>query len=206
MDRGRGVPAAEGRCFDSTVFQRSNAGGRERVHAEHGREPSSTVILGESHGLEQLNRSRVVEWRSGRCAGIQPSALASDLGVDVSVVLIGKPRCLLMFKDEEGFRRALSLDECWWSSGGLSMIPWTMSLVLKPLREVWIRCFGLPLHARSARSFMSIGQQWGEVLSIEFGSLDYGVLEEGRICILTDIVPPLNRAFTLLVDGVKFSC
>ncbi|GAB2289604.1 hypothetical protein Dimus_023913 [Dionaea muscipula] len=43
----------------------------------------------------------------GRRTGIHASSLAADLGVKLSVVLIGKLGCLLVFENVEGFRKML---------------------------------------------------------------------------------------------------
>ncbi|GAB2294123.1 hypothetical protein Dimus_028342 [Dionaea muscipula] len=120
--------------------------------------------------------SYVVELEFGHCDRIHASSLASDMGVEFVVVKIGLLRCLFLFENEEDFRLALSL------------------------------CFGTPLHARCTQTFMAIGKQWGEVLRIEYGSLESGLLEEGRICIMNDVVSPLICSFTLKVDGLEFSC
>ncbi|GAB2282390.1 hypothetical protein Dimus_016935 [Dionaea muscipula] len=76
---------------------------------------------------------------------------------------------------------------------------------LSPMREVWIKCLGVPLHARCAKT-LSIGQKWGEVLMVEFGSLENGVLDNGRIKIFTDVVTHFFFDFKLLVDGDEFDC
>ncbi|GAB2270801.1 hypothetical protein Dimus_005668 [Dionaea muscipula] len=100
------------------------------------------------------------------------------------------------------FRRLdLALDKSRWSSGGVSMTPWSPDLALFPLREVWIRCLGVPLHSRCSSTFLSIGRQWGDVISIDFSSLDYGSMEDVRILLLIDVVASLNMGFILKVSG-----
>ncbi|GAB2273829.1 hypothetical protein Dimus_008601 [Dionaea muscipula] len=111
-----------------------------------------------------------------------------------------------MFNNDEDFRRVLLLDHSWWTSRGFSMTPWSDELVIKSTREVRIHCFGVPLHARCPKTFKAIGQQWGEVLLIDFGSVESGCLDDGRIKLLTDVVIPLFAAFKLSVDGKFFDC
>ncbi|GAB2268802.1 hypothetical protein Dimus_003747, partial [Dionaea muscipula] len=169
-------------------------------------ESPSLVMVGKSHGVEQLKRCYVVEWETGSCAGIQVSSLASDLGVEVSLVKVGRHRGLLPFEDDEGFGRALSLERVWWSSRGLSMTPLSEEIDLVPRREAWLRCFGVPIYARCSSTFMAIGQRWGDVVTIVFGSLESGELEDGRVNIVTDVGSPINCSFTLVVDGLEFKC
>ncbi|GAB2280754.1 hypothetical protein Dimus_015380 [Dionaea muscipula] len=164
MERNRGLTHEDGGYIGGSVFQRDFDGGggvlsymdalqgaQRKVASADRMDPGtpSTVVLGESHRVEQLKRSYVVEWKMGSYAGMQASILSSFLGV---------------------------------------------------------RCIRVPLHARCSGTFMAIGQQWGVVLMIEFGSLVNGVLKDGRINILTEVISPLNRAFKLMVDGVEFSC
>ncbi|GAB2283112.1 hypothetical protein Dimus_017642 [Dionaea muscipula] len=86
------------------------------------------------------------------------------------------------------------------------MTPWSDDLVLKPMCEVWIKYVRVPLHARCTSTFMAIGQHWGEVLMVEFGSLESGFLDDGRIHILLDVVNPFSFDFKLKVDGKEFDC
>ncbi|GAB2269282.1 hypothetical protein Dimus_004207 [Dionaea muscipula] len=53
---------------------------------------------------------------------------------------------------------------------------------------------------------MSIGQRWGDVLWIEFGSLESDTLDDGMISILTSAVAPIHCAFNLKVDDMEFAC
>ncbi|GAB2299420.1 hypothetical protein Dimus_033489 [Dionaea muscipula] len=118
-----------------------------------------------------------------------------------------RARCSLVFEDVMDFGKVLSLNALWWASRGFSMKPWSEDAVILSKREVWIRCHGVPFHARCPSTFVSIGKQWpGDVLSVEFGSVESGVLDEGRINILTDALTPFNFAFTLMVDGKEFAC
>ncbi|GAB2274224.1 hypothetical protein Dimus_008991 [Dionaea muscipula] len=87
------------------------------------------------------------------------------------------------------------------------MTPWSKELVIRPGREVWIRCFGVPIHARCPGTFTSIGQQWNVVLLVEFSSRESGLLEEGRVLFSTEVIDrPLNCVFTLRVNGKDFAC
>ncbi|GAB2270482.1 hypothetical protein Dimus_005376 [Dionaea muscipula] len=144
-----------------------------------GRELPSIVISGESFGVDRLRRSFVIELTNGRCVGIQASDLLSDLGVEAFVVKIGR---------------------------GVSMQPWSDGLILKPFREVWITCFRISLHTRCPNTFLSIGHRWGEVLTIEFDSLERRLMDDGRVNILTNIMTPLNFAFKLMINGKAFDC
>ncbi|GAB2275743.1 hypothetical protein Dimus_010493 [Dionaea muscipula] len=164
------------------------------------------VITGESHGVEQLQRSCVIDWSSGNCAGFHALSLFSGMEVGVKVVLLDRLKCLLVFDNDEGFRKVLALDQSWSVSRGLEMTSWSAQLIINPLREVWLKSYRVSLHARCPSTFLAISRQWGEVLSVEFGSLESGFLDEGRIKILSNVVTPLPSAFKLLVNGKEFDC
>ncbi|GAB2300318.1 hypothetical protein Dimus_034354 [Dionaea muscipula] len=200
---GLGVPMEEKVCF-RTKMSCLGIRGRWPVLLRWILGPLQLLSWANPTGMSKSGGC-MVKWKMGCCEGFQASVLSSDLGAVFSVVKIDMLKCLLLFEIDKGSRATLSLDGLWWSSRGIMMTPWSVDLVLNPVREAWIRCIGIPLHARCSGTFMAIGQQMGEVLMIEFGSLASGVLEDGRIHVLTDI-PSLNRAFTLKVDGFDFSC
>ncbi|GAB2291410.1 hypothetical protein Dimus_025666 [Dionaea muscipula] len=74
------------------------------------------------------------------------------------------------------------------------------------MREVWITCYGVPLHARCPNTFISIGQHWGEVLRVDFDSWENGATDNGRILILSNVVAAINSGFKSKVDGFVFDC
>ncbi|GAB2266587.1 hypothetical protein Dimus_001581, partial [Dionaea muscipula] len=134
------------------------------------------------------------------------SFILSELGVVASLVKIDKCRCLLVFDQEEDFRRATTSDGLWWVRRGVSMTPWMEDLVIQPLRDVWIRCSGAPFHVRCPSTLMAIGKHWGDVLMVEFGTVESCSLDDGRILISTDVEAPLHCGFKLMVDGKEFTC
>ncbi|GAB2279499.1 hypothetical protein Dimus_014139 [Dionaea muscipula] len=87
--------------------------------------------------------------------------------------------------------KVLDLDCSWWVNKGVSMTPWSEDLVLLPSRDVWIRCLGVTIHARCHNTFLPIGSHWGDVQRVEFGSMDSGDLDDGRIFIQTKVIDPL---------------
>ncbi|GAB2301050.1 hypothetical protein Dimus_035086 [Dionaea muscipula] len=127
------------------------------------------------------------------------------MGVEFSVVKISLLTCLFLFDNDEDYRLSLSLDGLWWRSRGLSIKPWSEGLVLIPRRVAWLRCFGIPLYARCPETFMAIGKRCGEVLRVEYDSLESDILEDGRISIITEALSPLFCSFTLMVEGLKFT-
>ncbi|GAB2300221.1 hypothetical protein Dimus_034259 [Dionaea muscipula] len=77
---------------------------------------SPIVITGESHGVERLSRSCVVEWMCRTYSGIQALALLSDLGVEAKVARLGRSKCLLEFGCDKDLLKVLQLDGSWWAS------------------------------------------------------------------------------------------
>ncbi|GAB2281178.1 hypothetical protein Dimus_015781 [Dionaea muscipula] len=133
--------------------------------------PHPIVITRESHGVEQLQRSCVITWRTDSCSGTHALSLFLELGVKVKVVVLDRSKCLLVFDNDDSFKKVLALDRSWCPT-----------------------------------TFLSIRRQWGKVLFVEFGFVDSGFLDDGRIKLLTDIVTPCSFAFKLLVDGKSFDC
>ncbi|GAB2276477.1 hypothetical protein Dimus_011200 [Dionaea muscipula] len=120
-------------------------------------EPHSIIIVGKSHGVDRLRCGYVIEWMTSSSVGTHPSTLLSDLGVAARVMKISRLKWLLVFEKIEDFRIALGLDRSWWVDNGFTMLPWSEELILKPRREVWLNCYGVPLQARCPRTFLSIG-------------------------------------------------
>ncbi|GAB2268724.1 hypothetical protein Dimus_003673, partial [Dionaea muscipula] len=126
--------------------------------------------------------------------------------VEGSVVPLDRFKCLLVLANDEEFRKVLALDRSWWVERGIEMTLWTADLIVKPKREVWLKCLGVPFDVRCSNTFLSIGRQWGEVLSFEFGSVDCGALDDDRIKLLSDVVILFSFAFKLQVDDKLFDC
>ncbi|GAB2296795.1 hypothetical protein Dimus_030899, partial [Dionaea muscipula] len=124
----------------------------------------------------------------------------------MKLVKIDRYRGLILFENEEGFRRALSLEGAWWDCKGVAMTPRSDELVIKPRREMRLRCYDVPLHVRSPCTFTSIGMQLGVVLMLEFSPCENGCLDDGRILIIAEVMAPYSCVFTLKVDGKDFVC
>ncbi|GAB2286033.1 hypothetical protein Dimus_020456, partial [Dionaea muscipula] len=125
-------------------------------------------------------------------------------GLRFSALKIDRTRRQVVFEHEDDFRIALSLGDSLWTSRGVRMTPWTEDMVMKQKREVWLRCSGVPLHARCPNTFLAIGQHWGDVWMVDFGSVESGSLDGGRINTLTDVAAPIFCGFSLVVDGKFF--
>ncbi|GAB2276999.1 hypothetical protein Dimus_011706 [Dionaea muscipula] len=177
---------------------------RETVRTIRGSGSLEIVISDEFSGVERLKQSCVIEWKPRCCDGFQASPCLSELGVEVKLLKMDRYRCLLLIDNEEDFRDVLALGGSWWEGRSVSMTPWSEELVSKPRREAWIRCHRVPLHARCSNTFMSIGQKWGDVLTVEFCSWENGLLDDGRILLFTEVLAPFNCSFTLRVDGKDF--
>ncbi|GAB2283111.1 hypothetical protein Dimus_017641 [Dionaea muscipula] len=130
----------------------------------------------------------------------------AGLGVEGKFLMLGRVKGLLTFDNVEGFNRALLLDDSWWVKRGVKMTPWSESLVIKPMREVWIKSYGVPFHARYPNTFMAIGKQRGDILLVEFNLGESGSIDDGRVQILTETLTPFNFSFKLRVDGRDFDC
>lgn len=53
------------------------------------------------------------------------------------------------------------------------------------MREVWIQCFGVPLHGWSVKVSEAIGRKFREVVEVSKDTLDKLNMEFGRVCVRT---------------------
>ncbi|KAH7842847.1 hypothetical protein Vadar_009749 [Vaccinium darrowii] len=71
---------------------------------------------------------------------------------------------------------------------------------IKPLRCIWISCYGVPLSAWHSETFHNIGKLMGEVIKLDEITAK-SIAFEGRMFIVTDQLHCINEMVDLNVKG-----
>ncbi|GAB2271388.1 hypothetical protein Dimus_006227, partial [Dionaea muscipula] len=71
-------------------------------------------------------------------------------------------------------------------------------------REIWLSCYGVPVHAWNASTFMAIGQHWGEVVQVEEDTLKCTRCDISKIKIISSSPSVINQQMKLVVGWKSF--
>lgn len=71
-------------------------------------------------------------------------------------------------------------------------------------RNVWISCYGVPLHGWSCATFKKIAQRWGEAVYIEEATAKGLSFAAGKVLISTDVWDRINEVVQLVIKGKVF--
>ncbi|GAB2286065.1 hypothetical protein Dimus_020489 [Dionaea muscipula] len=128
---------------------------------------SMPVVKGVPIGNGWLYRSAVATFDEHHSANALFESFLSQVKGDVSTKLLGRKNILITFLSESGMKSFVdnhkNIRSYWFSS----VVSWSVDLECNFEREVWISCYGIPVHAWSVGTFIIIGQHWGEVLRVE---------------------------------------
>ncbi|GAB2280517.1 hypothetical protein Dimus_015143 [Dionaea muscipula] len=119
---------------------------------------------------------------------------------------LGTSKWLMVFEREEDFEHAKLKGKAWWARWFDSTQLWKEETQIDASRDVWLRCFGVPLQAYCVNTLMAIGYVWGEVLGVELGSLESGDLRTGKVCVRTNEMGVMQKEIELRVDNRPFRC
>ncbi|PSS34892.1 Extensin like [Actinidia chinensis var. chinensis] len=81
---------------------------------------------------------------------------------------------------------------------------WGEQPEIKYRRLVWVNCYGVPLNAWHATTFIDVGNHWGDVISLDDGTAKCLSFAVGKIKVSTAIMEPINEAINLEVNGVLY--
>ncbi|GAB2285441.1 hypothetical protein Dimus_019892 [Dionaea muscipula] len=118
---------------------------------------------------------------------------------------MGNNQVLLTFptkdKMDSFFENHNNLGSHWFSS----VSTWSVDLVSNFGREVWLCCYGVPIHAWNASTFSTIGQCWGEVIQIEEDTVKSARFDVGEVKIFTTHSLGINNQMKLMVGLLSFN-
>ncbi|GAB2270916.1 hypothetical protein Dimus_005777 [Dionaea muscipula] len=150
-------------------------------------------------------RSFIVERALCRKEGLNIDVLLRDFEFNIKVARLGSTKWITVLDREEDFEHAKLKEKAWWARWFDSVQPWPEEIQADTSRDVWLRCFRVPMHAYCVNTFMSIGYAWEEVLGVELGSLESGNLVTGRVCIRTKAMSFLQKEIELRVENLSFN-
>ena len=138
--------------------------------------------------------------------GVIPSilGLCASYGLeDVKMAKLGGNKILLSFGDVEEALSIFKEFNLQFSDVFYSLERWVPGPNLS-VRTVWLRFYGVPLHAWNPLIFEEIGGRFGEVLGVAKETEERSELLFGRVCIKTESHQFLNHLVDLVIFGNIF--
>ncbi|GAB2285716.1 hypothetical protein Dimus_039720 [Dionaea muscipula] len=85
-----------------------------------------------------------------------------------------------------------------------SIIPWSVKTTCTVGREVWLTCYGVPVHAWNVSTFTAIGNVCGKVLQIEDDTAKCIRCDIGKIKVFTQFPSVINQQLNLQVGALNY--
>ncbi|CAL0316838.1 unnamed protein product [Lupinus luteus] len=211
--KGFSVKVRDGRSYAEAVRGKgggvvvgsANGGVLNREERKVGRDPLVfDVVESELDWLHSCYIGRITE--SVTPYSVQGLLLEEGI-LSLSVCPLGGNLVLLVPKAGESVKKVLSEAPTWSAKIFCSVYPWSSECVADE-RLVWIRCFGLPLHAWNEGVFGQIAKVFGTLVEVDEASIRKVCLEFCRMLIQTPswsriedslIVNILDKEFTIHV-------
>ncbi|XXG45435.1 hypothetical protein AAC387_Pa02g0518 [Persea americana] len=108
------------------------------------------------------------------------------------VARLGGEMLLLSFSNLEEALPKLESLELELSELFLSLERWKPGII-HTTRTLWVKCYGVPLHAWDESTFMSIGRKIGEVIQVAKETIEKSSLENGRVFLRVESPKPLTQ-------------
>ncbi|KAH7833242.1 hypothetical protein Vadar_004386 [Vaccinium darrowii] len=128
------------------------------------------------------------------CRGF-PQLQIKDMGELWVIVTFPSPQQMLSVFDGE-----LS----WLKNWFVEVKKWSPDLKEVRRRNIWISCYGVPLHCWSAQTFQKIAQVWGEVLTMDDATVKGYSFAAGKVMISTETWDRINEVIQMEVKGKIF--
>ncbi|GAB2292961.1 hypothetical protein Dimus_027185 [Dionaea muscipula] len=82
--------------------------------------------------------------------------------------------------------------------------PWTVNTLPSFGREVWLSCYGVPVHTWNVTTFLNIGKLWGEVIQIEEDTARGEHYDIGKVKVFSYVSSNINQPMKLKVGNTSF--
>ncbi|CAL0310742.1 unnamed protein product [Lupinus luteus] len=139
---------------------------------------------------------------------VDPVLLAGILKIEgfltVEAQPLGGDLVLISLYEGEDLETFLIHAKQWISAVFSFFFPWSEELVVG-FRDVWLRCYGLPLHAWNVALFEKLANHFGSLLPMEFDSalkLSFGPC---WLRVRTNCCRVIDQTLVVRVDGKDFS-
>ncbi|GAB2299651.1 hypothetical protein Dimus_033710 [Dionaea muscipula] len=125
-----------------------------------------------SIGNGWLYRSAVATFGDNCVTDCTLESFMQQADKDILFRRLGNKQVLLTFPSKERMDHYMDNQQSMGNQWFSSISPWNVNLVSGFGREVWLSCYGIPVHAWNASTFLAIGQRWGEVMQIKDDTLN----------------------------------
>ncbi|KAH7860915.1 hypothetical protein Vadar_019481 [Vaccinium darrowii] len=152
-------------------------------------------------GNEWLTRSVVAKLKSLSAMESIREALHCHGVPQFEVKDFGGLWVVVTFPSSEQMLSVFDGELSWLKNWFAEVKKWNPDLKEARRRNIWISCYGVPLHCWSASTFQKIAQLWGEVLTMDDATIKGLSFACGKIMIATEKWEWINEVIQLEVNG-----
>ncbi|GAB2282959.1 hypothetical protein Dimus_039571 [Dionaea muscipula] len=166
--------------------------------------PSLPSVRGFSLGNAWLYRSVVATFGNHRNPDAMFESFMKTEGGNVTVRRLGRSKVLITFPHEGNMKTFIdqhTKEESFWFK---DVVPWSAALEFDFGREVWLSCYGVPVHAWNVGTFSAIANFWGEVLNIDEDTARCVRYDIGKVKVYTKNAAVINSQMILRVGWRSF--
>lgn len=121
---------------------------------------------------------------------------------DVQIRALGGFYFLLTFPSIDDMKAMVEGSEVNWLGNFFEEYqPWSPNFAFEASREVWLECYGVPLHLWNHDTFFSIGKIWGEPITLDDATSKGSSFSSGRVQISSKNFGVIDQAINLEIDG-----
>lgn len=194
--QGKGVVVQAGRSFTTVVQHGNNATlpvVRRRI-----------VLLPTESRLKALENCFVGKLSFHREAKQVHHCLVLGGLNNIKVTSMGDNLVLLECNNPLLIEEAERRKDLWWRGLFISVNRWLPNMVATH-RRIWLRVYGLPMHAWDEQSFKKLGNLFGEFLDFDDESINASRLDMARVLVRTTSLALINEPVSVEVMGAVFN-
>ncbi|KAK2420192.1 zinc finger CCCH domain-containing protein [Trifolium repens] len=156
----------------------------------------------EEEVLAKLGEAYVGYLTEDREAGTLQNQLRMDGFHNLKVCSLGFAK-IVLWSDKAGEVKELVETVGWWCSLFERLVPWS-PLLTSNNRAIWIRCFGIPLHAWGTDLFRALAFKFGRFIEVDVSSKNMVRCDFARIRILTSEKRIIDSSLSVKVKGCLY--
>ncbi|GAB2290533.1 hypothetical protein Dimus_024811 [Dionaea muscipula] len=109
------------------------------------------------------------------------------------------------FNNHRNSEDVLNDNKEWISFWFSSLTPWSVDIVHNFGREIWLCCYGFPIHAWNLKTFLNITSQWSEVIQVEEDTIKGARFDVCKVKLFTHHAGMINQLLSLEVGFLSFT-